>query len=96
MALYVDNARIPYGRMKMCHMLADSHGELADAANKLGLKPVWIQHLGTDREHFDISMSKRQEAIKRLGALQVTSRCLVSLTRQKRLHGQRGGLSGAI
>ena len=82
--LYVDNARIPYWRMKMCHLTADTTEELFEAADKLGLKARWVQHPGTPHEHLDVSLSKRQVAIDQLGAKQVTSRELVRVIQQKR------------
>ena len=83
MSIYVDSASIPYGRMKMCHLMADSHEELTDMATTLGLS-AHIQHAGQPGEHLDVSLSKRRQAIK-LGALPVRSRDLVEVVRAKRL-----------
>jgi Protein of unknown function (DUF4031) len=33
-------------------------------AQLIGLNPKWIQHPGTDKEHFDVVQSKRAAAIK--------------------------------
>lgn len=38
MSVYVDDAYKPYGRMKMCHMMADDLKELHDLAHILGLR----------------------------------------------------------
>ena len=52
-----------FGRMKMSHMIADSTQELLEMADRIGVQRKWIQHAGTDREHFDIAKSKRAAAI---------------------------------
>ena len=72
MTVYVDNARNPFGRMLMAHMVADTTEELCAMATKLGLRPEWIQKPGTKQEHFDISQSKRAEAL-RFGVTPITA-----------------------
>lgn len=84
--VYIDNARIPYRRYRMCHMLADSRAELLAMAEQLGLAAQWLQHEGEPAEHYDVCLSKRAKAI-RLGALPVRSRYLVALIRLRR-HAQ--------
>ena len=79
--IYVDHARIPYMRMLMSHLLADTSDELQDMAERLGLDQ-YVQAVGTFREHLDVSEGKRSEAIK-LGAQEVTVRELVALRRSK-------------
>jgi hypothetical protein len=73
MSVYVDNMKAPFGRMIMCHMAADSTEELLAMADAIGVQRKWIQHAGTRYEHFDISLSKRAEAVK-LGAIELTQR----------------------
>jgi hypothetical protein len=63
MSVYVDNMRAAYGRMVMCHMIADSTEELLEMVDKIGVQRKWLQHAGTHREHFDISQSKRALAV---------------------------------
>lgn len=78
MTVYVDDARNPFGRMKMCHMLADSLEELHEMADAIGIKRKWFQG-----DHYDISLSKRRLAVDR-GAKQVSSREIVEVRRRLR------------
>lgn len=61
--VYVDRARNPFGRMKMCHMIADTSEELQAMAARIGVQGKWVQAAGTPREHFDICQSKKQLAL---------------------------------
>lgn len=70
MTVYVDDMRAPFGRMKMCHMIADSTEELLDMADRIGVARRWIQHAGTHHEHFDIATSKRRLAVA-AGAVEI-------------------------
>lgn len=83
MAVYVDRMRAPYGRMVMCHMVADSSAELLAMADAIGVQRRWIQDAGTHREHFDIALVKRAEAIAR-GAKEVGPKELAMVMRRKR------------
>ena len=82
MAIYVDNARMPYGRMKMSHLFADTSAELEAMATSLGLAR-YLQHFGTPKEHLDVSLTKRAEALTK-GAAMGTGRDLVRIMRRKR------------
>lgn len=82
--LYIDNARNPYGNMVMCHMIADTNEELVEAAQKLGLKPEWIQKEGTAQEHFDVSAAIKQKAIRELGARAISKREIIRIIQGKR------------
>ena len=81
MPVYVDFAQNRLGRMKMCHMLADTEDELHAMADKLGLKREWFQNHGTP--HYDICQQKRRQAVL-LGAIEVRRRVLVSIIRKLR------------
>lgn len=81
--VYVDHARLRYGRMLMSHMIADSHEELLAMAAKIGVSDRWLQKEDTAGEHFDICESKRARAI-RFGAVPVSSKEIVRLIRDKR------------
>lgn len=83
MSVYVDNSRLPYNRMLMCHMLADSTAELLAIADRIGVARKWIQKSGTPYEHFDICLSKRSLAIQ-AGAIPISPKALVSLIRNRR------------
>ncbi len=67
MTVYVDDMSAAYGRMKMCHMVADTSEELLVMADSIGVPRKWVQKQGTYHEHFDICKSKRERAIQ-LGA----------------------------
>lgn len=84
MAVYVDDMKAPSGRMKMCHMVADTTDELLAMADKIGVARRWLQKAGTDHEHFDIAMSKRALAVRH-GAVEVTRKHLGMLIQSKRL-----------
>jgi hypothetical protein len=81
MTVYVDDMRAPYGRMKMCHMLADTEEELHAMADAIGVARRWYQRR---HEHYDIALSKRQLAIEH-GALPITLRELAAMSRDRRI-----------
>lgn len=83
MAVYVDDMRAHYGRMIMCHMLADSSEELIEMAVRIGVSPRWLQNEGTAHEHFDISIEKRRLAIQ-YGAREITRREVGALLAERR------------
>ena len=80
MSVYVDEAVWPFGRMMMCHMVADSRAELDAMADKIGVARKWIQYPGSNREHYDICKSKRALAVKH-GAREVSATDLVQIVR---------------
>lgn len=61
--VYVDDPIHPYGRMVMCHMIADSLEELHAMAEKIGIPRKWVQ-TKSRCIHYDICKSKRKLAIK--------------------------------
>ena len=83
MAVYVDDMRAPFGRMIMCHMLADTTAELLTMARLIGVDRKWIQAAGTPKEHFDIALSKRALAVQ-AGAVQIDKAGLSAILRRKR------------
>lgn len=84
MAVYVDDMKAAFGRMVMCHMVADSDEELAAMADRIGVARRWHQYPGTPRSHFDIALSKRALAVA-AGAQEITWRQTgkVSMHRRK-------------
>ncbi len=69
--VYVDNMQSGFGRMIMCHMIADTTAELLDMVDKIGVQRKWIQYPNTYNEHFDICLSKRKKAVN-FGAKEIT------------------------
>ena len=82
--LHVDHAARPMGRMRMSHLMADSRAELERTRLALGLPSTAVHHAGEPTEHLDVSESKRNEAIRRLGAQEVSSRDLVRRVQRRR------------
>lgn len=83
MSVFVDDARLPYGRMLMCHMTADTIDELHAMADRIGIERKWFQDKSIP--HYDICQSKRKLAVE-LGAIEETSRQSVERIRRT---GQR-------
>lgn len=82
MAVYVDDMNASFGRMKMCHMMADTTEELLTMADRIGVARKWLQKAGTSHEHFDIALSKKALAIQ-YGAIAVTRRDIGMLIRKR-------------
>jgi hypothetical protein len=89
-SVYVDDMRAPFGRLIMCHMVADSRDELLAMADRIGVARRWLQKDGTPHEHFDICMAKRALAVK-LGAAEIDRAKLAALIGEKRAALQRKG-----
>lgn len=86
MTVYVDDVRLPYGRMVMCHMWADRLDELLAMVDTIGVarrrlqkppKASWV--------HFDVCLGKKALAIAagavltdRYGPLEHTARLLIA------------------
>lgn len=71
MAVYIDNARIPYGRMLMNHMIADTVDELHRMADAIGMRRDWFQP--TSFPHYDVCLKRKAHAHE-LGAIDVPTR----------------------
>lgn len=82
MTVYVDDMHAPFGRMIMCHMIADTEAELHVMADRIGVARKWYQG-----DHYDIALSKRALAV-RYGAREITLRqlaCMSALRRRYKL-----------
>lgn len=86
MTVYVDDMAAQLGRMTMCHMLADTTGELLAMAARIGVSRRWLQKPATAKEHFDICRAKRDAAV-RAGAMEITLRESGMIVRRKRETG---------
>lgn len=68
MSVYVDSEKNAFRGMIMCHMLADTVEELHSMAMRIGMKRSWFQaHVGS-YPHYDLSLGRRELAI-RYGAI---------------------------
>lgn len=83
MPVYIDKMNARYGRMIMCHMLADTEEELLDMAEKIGVNKKWHQYPGTYKSHFDICLAKKKIALG-LGAIEIDKRQLSNLMKRKK------------
>ena len=81
MSVYVDHSENILGRMKMCHMMADTEEELHAMAARIGLKREWFQPKSSP--HYDVSKEKRALAVK-YGAKEVNRRELVAVIQRLR------------
>jgi hypothetical protein len=78
MTVYVDDMRANFGRMIMCHMIADTEEELHAMADKIGVARKWYQD-----DHYDIALSKRALAVA-AGAREITLRQLSFMAMRRR------------
>lgn len=87
----MDRARNALGRMKMCHMLADTLEELHAMADAIGMKRAWFQAGSTP--HYDVTQTRRELAVK-LGAVEIGRAKLVELIRDWRSRRNPTGPDG--
>lgn len=95
MAVYVDNMRAGYGRMVMCHMIADSDEELLAMATRIGVAHRWHQAPPKHDSHFDIALCKRAQAVAH-GAIEITLRQCANMVFRRRITGQLGTPEDAL
>ena len=82
MAVYVDQSKYAYGRMIMCHMMADTLDELHLMAERIGIRREHFQEHAY-YPHYDICKSKREIAVA-LGAIEIRSQDLIRKFRHRR------------
>lgn len=85
MTVYVDTMRAAYGRMIMCHMIADTDDELHAMADAIGVARKWHQNT-VSGSHYDIALSKKKLAIAN-GAREITLRQAAAMTGLRRRFG---------
>lgn len=95
MTVYVDDMRAPFGRLIMCHMLADTDAELHTMADRIGVARRWHQAPPRHDSHYDIALSKRALAV-RAGAVEITWRQAASMNMRRRATGQLGDPADAV
>lgn len=80
--VYVDSMRARYGRMVMCHMVADTDEELHAMAERIGVARKWFQQRAST-PHYDIALSKRALAVES-GAVELDRRQMARWLRTNR------------
>jgi len=86
-SVYVDASLYGYGRMIMCHMIADTPEELHAMADRIGIAYRWYQTPPkASFPHYDIAKSKRELAV-RAGAIECDRNTFVAALRKIRASG---------
>jgi hypothetical protein len=88
MAVYVDPSNWKYGRMHMCHMVADTEQELHAMADAIG-----VDRSNYHDHHYNICKAKRELAIRE-GAVKITSRQAVVVRNKLRQATESPSQSG--
>lgn len=92
MTVYVDSMRAKYGRLILCHMIADTEAELHAMADRIGVARQWFQR-DASTPHYDICLSKRAVAVRH-GAVVLTRRELGLKLRE--LRSKSSGDTGGV
>lgn len=95
MTVYVDDMRAKFGRMVLCHMLADTDDELHAMAARIGVARRWWQAPPRHSSHYDIALSKRSLAVQ-AGAVEITLRQAAAMNRRRRVTGFLGSPHDAV
>lgn len=95
MTVYVDDMRAKFGRMVMCHMIADTDDELHAMAERIGVARKWHQAPPKHDSHYDIALSKRAAAVA-AGAIEITWRQTGAMVMRRRVTGELGSRADAI
>ncbi|MEO8021117.1 DUF4031 domain-containing protein [Polaromonas sp.] len=95
MPVYVDDMKAKFGRMVMCHMLADTDDELHAMAARIGVSRRWHQAPPKHDSHYDIALSMRAKAVA-AGAVEITWRQAGCMTVRRRATGALGSPAEAV
>jgi hypothetical protein len=91
--VYVDRARNGFGRMLMCHMIADTPDELHAMADRIGVARRWFQQPPkASFWHYDIAQTKRALAVA-AGAVDCERNTFVDHLRRIRTSGVFGSVA---
>jgi hypothetical protein len=83
-SIYVDQAANHFGRMLMCHMIANTPDELHAMAERIGMQRRWYQEPPkASFWHYDVAKGKRALAIA-AGALECDRNTFVAALRRIR------------
>src|SRR5258708_1744954 len=81
--------RASFGRLIMCHMIADNDNELHAIAAAIGVNRKWHQAPPHHDSHYDIALSKRALAVS-CGAVEISLRTLAMMNMRRRVSGTLG------
>ena len=96
MTVFVDDMRAKFGRLIMCHMIADTDEELHAMAEVIGVARKWHQAPPkVSNSHYDIALSKRALAVKH-GAIEISWRQASAMCFRRRKTGVLGAPETAI
>lgn len=96
MTVYVDDMKAAFGRMVMCHMLADTDEELHAMADRIGVARKWWQSPAkSSGSHYDIALSKRALAVA-AGAVEVSLKQIAAMNARRRILGCLGDPQDAL
>lgn len=87
MAVYVDSEGIRWRGRQWCHLVADTHEELHDFAERLGLQRGWFQDQGR-YPHYDVTMAIRARALL-IGAIDADRATLIACCKRVRADMRR-------
>ena len=90
MPVYVDDLAVPYGRMRMSHMIADTDEELHAMAQKVGVsRRHWQSPDKHSISHYDVCQQSKQRALAE-GAVAITAKQAAAMSRRFAQEGVLG------
>ncbi len=91
MPAYVDQAAILYRGRPRHHLTADTLPELHAFAQQAGIKRCWF-HPSNGKPHYDVTDEQREAALA-LGALAVSSREVLRISRRAHAAASQAGIA---